>query len=80
MSTDTKEKKRKYYTAILTGMLKGTCVPIQEEMHFVKAVNDKEALKEVKELVKEKERQDSSYGWWNIDVVKAPNGKIIYSH
>ena len=80
MSIDTKEKKRKYYTVILTGMLKGTCLPIQEEMHFVKAVNKKEALEEVKKLVKKKEKQDSSYGWWKIDVVSAPNGKIICSH
>ena len=80
MSIDTKEKKRKYYTVILTGMLKGTCLPIQEEMHFVKAVNKKEALEEVKKLVKKKEKQDSSYGWWNVDVVLAPNRKIIYSH
>jgi len=68
----------KSYKVILTATLKGTCVPIRAEMHFVKAVDKGDALGEVKKLVKKKEKQDNGYGRWKIDAVYAPNGKIIY--
>lgn len=69
-------KKRKYYKVILTGMFAETCVPIKEEVHFVKVADNKEALKESKKLVRKK--TDSNWRWI-IDSVSAPNGKVIYS-
>lgn len=70
----------KSYKVILTAMLKGTCVPTQQELHFIKAINKKGVLREAKDLVKKKGRHDSCYGWWHIDAVYASNGKIIYPY
>ena len=71
------EKKEKDYRVILTAVLVGSCVPIKEEMHFIQAVNKKEARERTEELVKKKNKWDSGFHWL-IKQVVASNGRIIH--
>ncbi len=52
-------------------MIRGTAVPIRQEMHFIKAAGRKKALKKAQELVGQKEKYDIDVcGRWHIDAVK----------
>ena len=72
-----KRTMKREYMAQLSGLSATVSRPPREETHFVEATNDKEALRKVGELIEKLAARDKSWVW-QLDVLVAPDGNIIW--